>query len=126
MSTATRQRVPVRRSREAALLARCRAGELMRELRLLGFTAAVHASNDLRQHPCVQVGSGLGRHAAGTEYVYVAPDDPADEEGPWWFWWSSLRPVGPVDDVAGAVREIGRGLACAGCPVCVQDSREGA
>lgn len=114
MSTAVKQRQQVRRSRPASILARAGAASLAVELRLLGFAADVHAPGDLRQHPWVRVASGLGRRAAAVEFIYVAPDDPGDEEGPWRFWWSSLRPLARLGDVAGAAKEIDRALGCPG------------
>lgn len=113
---------------EPPLDPRGQARALARSLERRGLAAEVApARGDLREHPCVKVSTGPGRHAIATEYVYAAP---AGGDGAWQFLWHHLEPIAPLGDVEEAAAVITRLLSCSGtagpseCPVCAGIGRK--
>jgi hypothetical protein len=82
---------------------RAQAHALARELRRRGFTAAVVRTRGHQRHPCVHIAARRGWHRA--EFIYAAPD-----QDRWWFWWSSLDPIGPASDILATAETITRVL----------------
>jgi hypothetical protein len=70
------------------------ADALAARLSRKGLVTTVYKTGGHQLHPCVRVASSLSPHAAIVEYIYAAPDGEQ-----WWFWWSSLQPIEPINEV---------------------------
>jgi hypothetical protein len=93
--------------RPAGPHARIQAEALAAALTREGFTTTVFKTGGHAAHPCVRVTSGRDRRLAVMEFIYAAPDD----EGEWWFWWSTLDRIARLADTGIAADSIARVLA---------------
>lgn len=101
---------------------------LARTLERRGFTAEVQpARGEMREHPCLKVRTGPGRHAIAVERVYAAP---TGADGAWQFLWHHLEPIAPLAAVDEAAAAISRLIGCSGtagpsaCPECAEIKRK--
>ena len=85
------------------------AGALATALAAKGHSVVIHKTGGHALHPCIQVTADRTRPWFGTEFIYLAPDD----DGQWWFWWSSLDRIAPATEISVAAAMITRELPLA-------------
>lgn len=82
---------------------RTQAEALSYALHRMGFATVVFKDHGHLMHPCVWLKRG-----SQEEFIYIAPDD---DDGRWYFWWSSLEPIASVAEVSMAADTVSRRMA---------------
>lgn len=95
------------------------ADALAIELQRRGLITRVYHDGGHKPNPCVMVRSERCRSVPRIDFIYLA----TGKYGDWWFWWSSLHPIGPVTELPTAAGIVVRRFAIAQIRQSIKSSR---